>query len=294
MEDKTVAIMREAEQRWDTLTIKNDFVFCKTMMNPELCKEVLEAILDIPIERIEYIEHQLALNAQPTDKSVRLDVYVRDGMGTAYNVEMQVANTHELPRRTRFYQSLMALDQIKKGEPYSALGDSYVIFICGFDPFHLGERVYFFENTCRTRTDLVLGDGAKTVFLAATPAPQDCAPTKLDEFLNYVSSGAVTGELSSRLDSEVARVLDNSEWRLEFMILEVRDQLNFDRGVIKGRELGLQEGLEQGRSQGIAQSQARMATLLNALHAAGQDDRVAEIAASPESLERLFEEFSIE
>ncbi len=140
------------------------------------------------------------------------------------------------------------------------------------------------------------------MFLAATPAPQDCAPTKLDEFLNYVSSGTVTGELSSRLESEVARVLDNSEWRLEFMILEVRDQLNVDRGLTKGRELGLQEGLEQGRqeglvegrSQGIAQSQARMAKLLNALHAAGQDDRVAEIAASPENLEQLFEEFAIE
>jgi hypothetical protein len=36
---------RELDKRWRSLTIANDFVFCKVMLDPNLCKEVIEAFL---------------------------------------------------------------------------------------------------------------------------------------------------------------------------------------------------------------------------------------------------------
>lgn len=53
--DETIKRIQDIDAGWDDLTIINDFVFCKTMLNPELCKDVLEAILQVPIERIEYV-----------------------------------------------------------------------------------------------------------------------------------------------------------------------------------------------------------------------------------------------
>ena len=246
-------MLARIDDQWKNLTIANDFVFCKTMLDPELCREVLEAILDIPIDRVEYIGRQEVLDSSPSAKAVRLDVYVRDEKGTVFNVEMQTVNKRGLPRRARFYQAMMAVDQLGRGESYDGLKDAYVIFVCGFDPFKRGRRVYWFENACREDAQLVLGDGAHTVFLAANMPRRSGDGGRLDEFLDYVAHGTVSGELSERLEEAVARVLDNEKWRLEFMMLQVRDQMNIDLGYAKGREEGLQEGREEGRQTGLAE-----------------------------------------
>ena len=142
MGETTIERIQAIDADWERLTIKNDFVFCKAMLDPELCRDVLEAILQVPIERIEYVRKQETLDTEPDNKGVRLDVYVRDGEGTAYSVEMQSSNTYELPQRTRYYQALIAFDQIGRGEKYNRLKASYVIFICDFDPFGDGRRVF--------------------------------------------------------------------------------------------------------------------------------------------------------
>lgn len=43
-------------QLWENLKISNDFMFAKVMRNPELCKEMLERLLEITIDYIEYPE----------------------------------------------------------------------------------------------------------------------------------------------------------------------------------------------------------------------------------------------
>ncbi len=254
--DETMKRVQDIDEGWERLTITNDFVFCKAMLNVDLCREVLEAILQVPIERIEYVGRQEVLDTDVQNKGVRLDVYVRDDEGTVYNVEMQSTDTYELPQRTRYYQALMALDQINRGEAYTKLKGTFVIFICGFDPFKDGRRVYLFENTCQGNPTIRLGDGARTVFLAATAPHENDVSDRLNELLDYVSSGAVSGELSERLDAEVARVLDNKKWRLEYMIQQVREQLSFERGEASGFEKGEVIGLARGEQIGLEKGEA--------------------------------------
>ena len=73
---------------------------------------------------------------------MRLDVYVRDDKNTVYDIEMQVVNTGELPKRTRFYQSMLDLQLLDKGQTYKRLKPSYIIFICLFDTFGKGRHIY--------------------------------------------------------------------------------------------------------------------------------------------------------
>lgn len=120
------------------------------MQQPELCKELLQRILpELEIDHIEYPEAQKGIRPDVDAKNVRLDVYVKDGKGTIYDIEMQVADTKELPKRTRYYQSLIDLQLIDKGQAYKKLKPSYIIFICPFDVFGRGRHIYTFENTCR-------------------------------------------------------------------------------------------------------------------------------------------------
>lgn len=89
MEQDVRNLVQELEVRWKSLTIANDFVFGKVMLDEDLCKEVLEAILSTDIEKIEYVGRQDAIDVTEDGHGVRLDVYVRDARGTVCSVEMQ-------------------------------------------------------------------------------------------------------------------------------------------------------------------------------------------------------------
>ena len=58
------------------------------------------------IDHIEYPELQKSIDLDYDAKGVRLDVYVKDGNNTVYNIEMQAIDTKELPKRSRYYQSM--------------------------------------------------------------------------------------------------------------------------------------------------------------------------------------------
>ena len=67
---------------------------------------------------------------------------------TVYNIEMQNGHHKNLPKRTRYYQGMIDLNLLDKGMDYTQLKQSFVIFVCTFDPFHIGRHVYTFENRC--------------------------------------------------------------------------------------------------------------------------------------------------
>ena len=74
---------------WEELGISNDFLFGKVMQDAELCREMLQRILpQLEIDHVEYQELQKGIKPDAGAKSIRLVVYVRDGKGTVYDVEM--------------------------------------------------------------------------------------------------------------------------------------------------------------------------------------------------------------
>ena len=88
----------------EELSIFNDFLFGKVMQDRELCRELLQRILpELNIEHIKYPELQKGIKPDAYAKSVRVDVYVRDEKGTVYDIEMQVADTQELPKMKHIF-----------------------------------------------------------------------------------------------------------------------------------------------------------------------------------------------
>ena len=227
---------------WDKIGISDDLMFGKVMRNQELCKKLLETILRVPIKKIEYPEEQKVIDITKDSKSVRLDVYVNDDAGTVYDVEMQTTSSKDLPKRSRYYQGMIDLNQIEKGAFYRDLNKSFVIFICTFDPFGKGRHIYSFQNVCKEDTELLLGDETTKIFLNSAGTMDD-VPKDLKEFLDYVSGKEVSGnQFVDALDSAVQRARADDEWRREYMTLYMRDRENLE----KGREEGLKEGREEG------------------------------------------------
>ena len=236
--------------KWEELDISNDFMFGKVMQDPELCRELLQRILpDLEIDHVEYPEMQKGIQVDIDAKSVRLDLYVKDGKGTVYDIEMQVTDTKELPKRTRYYQSMIDLQMIDKGQTYKKLKPSYIIFICTFDMFGKGKHIYTFENFCKEDKDISLGDETSKIFLNAKGIQNDVS-RELKDFLDYVAGKESEDSFVKKLKAAVSEAKKNRKWRSEYMTLLMRDQENIEKGMAQGMEKGLEKGMEQGKVYG--------------------------------------------
>ncbi len=235
---------------WEELGISNDFIFGKVMQDAELCKGLLQRIFpDMKIDHVEYPVLQKTINVDLDAKSVRLDVYVEDGEGVIYDIEMQVADTKDLPKRTRYYQAMMDLEMIDKGELYKKLKKSFVIFICPFDLFGKGRHIYTFKNFCEEDKAVLLGDETAKVFLNTESTMEDVSK-ELRAFLDYVAGKKSEDSFVQKLEDAVKKAKQNREWRHEYMTLLMRDQEKFEQG--------LEQGHKQGREQEKIETIVRM------------------------------------
>ena len=109
----------------EELTFTDDFLFGRVMQNAEICKGFLERMLEIKIEKIEYPELQKSISPHYQSKGIRLDVYVQDS-NRVFDIEIQNSLDENLPKRTRYYQSMMDIDLLLKGKNYTELKESFI------------------------------------------------------------------------------------------------------------------------------------------------------------------------
>jgi len=221
------------EQLWENLKISNDFMFAKVMRNPELCKGMLERLLDIQIDHIEYPEEQKVIDIARDSKSVRLDVYIHDEKNTVYNVEIQASQNRNLPKRTRYYSGMIDLNAIEKGADYSELPQSFVIFICTFDAFGRNLWRYTFENTCKEEPDISLNDGTCKIFFN-TKGTKGNIGQETKNILKFIEDNTTEDDFTEKLAQEVRRVKENKEWQVEYMTLLMWEREKYKEGEIKG------------------------------------------------------------
>ena len=239
---------------WENLTLSNDFMFSKVMRDKEICRETLEILLDKKIGEITYIDNQKTIDINYDSKSVRLDVYVEDEK-RIYNIEMQVVNKKDLSKRSRYYQSMIDLNAIEKGEIYRDLKESIVIFICKFDPFGEGLSKYTFENICNENKKLYLKDGTSKVFFNTKDYYKEIKEDA-KSFLEYIEKETANeNNFVKKLEQKIRNIKENKEWRAEYMKSLLREQEiardNFEKGKIKGREEGIKNLIESFKELGI-------------------------------------------
>ena len=66
------------------------------MRDKNLCKYLIEHILNIRIRDIQYLETEKTLSGQLGKKGIRLDVYLEDEQGSVFNIEMQTSDNHRI------------------------------------------------------------------------------------------------------------------------------------------------------------------------------------------------------
>ena len=272
--------------RWAGLTFDNDYIFGAVLRtNLEVCRRLLEAVLEVPINRVELVATQRDLSVSQRAKSVRLDAYVEDGSGRVFDVEMQRNNEVHLPKRARYYQSIMDTEQLDKGVGFDDLPETYVIFFCTFDPFGRGLRKYTYRQTCIEDGSTESWDETTRIFLNAK-GRTGTVSEDLQGVLDYLAGhNDREGDLIKDIESTVSEVLSSEANRRDFM--------KYEADLMSARRSAGAEGRAEGRAEGEESAYEKMARLSTRLSEAGRSDELALAMQDSAVRERLFREFGI-
>ena len=221
-------------KKFEDLTFTDDFMFCKTMQNPRLCKRLIEMILSDTIGKIAYISIQHNINTYEQAKSVRFDILVQTENGKFYDVEMQVSNERNIPKRMRFYQAAIDISFLDKGNSYNSLNDSFIIFICLFDAIGKNRPIYTFENLCIEDKNTPLQDGTRKVIINAE-AFNNTEDKELKGFLEYLKTGRAINEFTREIETMIQTVKQNEQARQEYRLMSTFEMDAMDKGAYNNK-----------------------------------------------------------
>ena len=302
--------MEKRRKTLQELTFKDNFLFAAVMLDEENAKGVVERALGIQVDHVE-VSYEKSIVYNPEYKGIRLDVYIKDDKNRHFNVEMQVANT-EIFKRSRYYHSQIDMELLSTGIDYEQLPESYVIFICDFDPIGLGKYKYTRRQVIEEDLTYNYDDGSYTVFLSTVGTNENEVSQDLVKFLKYVgaeleeSNEDYSDEFVKRLQKSVEKIKFDRELGRRYMLFEELMKEEYNAGKAEGLELGKAEGLELGKADALAEAKRSIMEILREIEPVSENlkDRISSIkafedvmqltvkAAKTDSLEAFEEELS--
>ncbi len=272
---------------FEELCFYDDFMFGVVMQDKELCKEALEYMLGFKIDHIEYDEPQKTVAPLYTAHGIRLDVYVMDS-NRIYDVEIQNKDEQDIGRRTRYYQGMMDVDSLLKGQDYRELKESIVIFLCRFDPFKKGIPCYTVRRTCKQDASVFVDDAAIVQIFNCT-AYDKIENESLRKFLKFVQTNKAESDFTRRLNKMVETQKQVEGLKKTYLSWSLHDSDVRREGIQQGKKEGIAIGEKRGRSE------AKLEAARNMLLENDSVEKVARCLALPlETVQQLAEQLKAE
>lgn len=215
-------------------------MFCKVLeLNPDICKRLVEVITGRVIRHIVRSQTQKEIQITDNNRGVRLDVVFDDDEESVYNIEMQ--NYHEPAplKRARYYQSMVDLSILERGEPFTELKDSYIIFISLEDYFKAGKSLYRFECTC---SDLpaAVNDGTHKIFVNTAGAVSGLSP-EFEHLLAFLKGQGPCDGFTDRIADAVRTIKHSEHLRRQYMTIQEKIEKEKEQSRLQGRNEVLAE-----------------------------------------------------
>jgi len=266
-----------------SLTLMDD-LFMQVVLEEQACTEyILQTILDK--SSLKLMEQRLQKRLPNLHgRALVLDCLCTDEKGLLYNIEVQNSSAGAIPKRARYHAALMDTHTLKKGEKFSKLPESYVIFITDKDVLGEGEQLYQIERVIRKSGNL-FRDGSHILYFN-TARQDDNALGKLAKDFKEANPKEIQSEvLSHRVSSLKEGKLDREGEKKMNVLLEKYRKKAVEEGIEKGIEQGIQQGLEQGKNH--------LALLIGHLLETGRMDDLKRVSYDEDYREKLLKEFGL-
>ena len=229
---------QEDLQRLKNFRLIDDDFFNKCFEeNIDCIQLILQIVLNMPDLKVLDVRTQVFVE-NLLNRSVRLDILATDSNGRKFNVEIQRSDKGAERKRARYNSSMMDISLLEKGTDFSALPETFVIFITERDYMGEGLPVYPVER-CVLNTKKLFHDGAHILYVNG--AYRDDSPI-----------GWLMHDFSCT---------DPADMHYDILANRVRFFKEEKEGIAvmcKAMEKMRSESLEEGRKQNMMESALRM------------------------------------
>lgn len=196
-------------------------MFAMVFSQKDIAKPFLEAILGIKIHELREPEPEKTIEVNPLSKGVCFDVFVKESGPNgetlrSFDIEMQMKDTHEIPKRARFYQAMRDSDALCRGEKYRDLKDLYIIFLCPDDIFGKGRAVYRFKNLEVDDPKIEMGNQTFKNFYIFSMY-RDVAEKAIRDYMEYFATNKASSPETEDIDRLVKWYQTDSNTRIRYM-----------------------------------------------------------------------------
>ena len=249
---------QEDLQRLKNFRLIDDDFFNKCFEeNIDCIQLILQIVLDMPDLKVLDVRTQVFVE-NLLNRSVRLDILATDSNGRKFNIEIQRSDKGAERKRARYNSSMMDVSLLEKGTDFSALPETFVIFITERDYMGEGLPVYPVER-CVLNTKKLFHDGAHILYVNG--AYRDDSPIG---WLMHDFSCTDPADMHYDILANRVKFFKKEKEGIAVMCKAMEEMRNesLQEGIAQGKKLGLQEGLTQGKSlgklEGIQESALRM------------------------------------
>ena len=142
---------------------------------------------------------------------------------------------------------MIDIDSLMKGQDYPGLKESYILFICKFDPFNDERKkkyslpCYTFKNICLENPAVNLNDKSIKVIYNSN-AYEKAEDEKIRNFLHFVHTNEPgEDDFSIRLSQMVNKIKQNEKFRSDYAAMNLHDRDITRRAKSEGINEGRQE-----------------------------------------------------
>lgn len=145
--------------------IDDDFMRCMFRDNIPLAQFVLRILTEKPDLIVSGSETQKDLKRLVGARSIMLDVYACDSLGTKYDMEIQRSDRGADKHRVRYHSSAIDVENLHSGQEFEELPETYTIFITENDIFAKDKPCYRIERVNMDGDGELFNDGEHILYV---------------------------------------------------------------------------------------------------------------------------------
>lgn len=240
------------------LNMMDSFLFEATTEDMENAKKIAKIIIKRAtghsVENL-VVESQKQLKGLSMDKhGIRMDLYMQEissedntSILRLYDIEPNKYYEKDLPRRNRFYQSLMDSKLLSGKCRYQHLPEMITIWILPYDPFGDDRMIYTIKNMVVENPNLVYNDGITKIILYTKGTKG--GSKELKDFLTYMENTTLSNAVDKEL-LELQEIVNNVKSKEDVgeRYMTLQEMIDYEK-----RD-SYEEGLKDGHVRGIIEA----------------------------------------
>ncbi|WP_278744861.1 Rpn family recombination-promoting nuclease/putative transposase [Ligilactobacillus agilis] len=220
----------------------DDVMFELVMSQLEICRKFLKAVLpQLDFTKIKVVD-QSHLKTNYLSKAGRLDIHCTNAYGNQFDIELQMTNEHNVAQRAKYYHALMTNHMLTAGENYQSLKETYVIFLCPFNPLITEQQRAVGHYQMISEEGDYLNDGTHALILNASGDWEGVSDELKGIFQLVLRQPASFGQLGAQIMDKIDEIKHSKTGGRKYMELTGafwQDARN------EGRNEGRKEGTDE-------------------------------------------------